>query len=34
VVHQPAKDAPASTALAPGVRAVPWRQFIDELNRR
>lgn len=34
VVHQPAKDAPASTALAPGVRAVPWRQFIDEANRR
>ena len=34
VVHQPAKDSPASTALAPGVRAVPWRQFIDELNRR
>jgi predicted AAA+ superfamily ATPase len=34
VVHQPAKGEPASTALAPGVRAVPWRPFIDELNRR
>ena len=34
VVHQPAKDEPASTALAPGVRALPWRPFIDELNRR
>lgn len=32
VVHQPTKAGPESTALAPGVRAVPWRQFIDELN--
>lgn len=34
VVHQPAKGEPSTTALAPGARALPWRQFVSELNVR
>jgi uncharacterized protein len=34
VVHQPAKSDLSGAVLAPNVRALPWRQFIDELNHR
>jgi hypothetical protein len=31
VVHRPARSAVGSTALAPGVRAVPWPGFTREM---
>jgi predicted AAA+ superfamily ATPase len=34
VVHQPAKSDLSGTVVAPEVRALPWRQFIAELNLR
>jgi hypothetical protein len=34
VVHQPAKNEAPMSALAPGVRAVSWRRFVDEFNVR
>lgn len=32
LVHQPPKFATPTTAVAPGVRALPWRTFIDTLG--
>ena len=33
VVHQPPRAGSASAALAPGVRALPWREFLQTLAR-
>ena len=33
VVHQPPRAGSASPALAPGVRALPWREFLETLAR-
>jgi len=33
VVHQPPRAGAMSDALAPGVRALPWRDFVDTLAR-
>ena len=30
VVHRPSRTGPASTAIAPGVRALPWPAFVNE----
>ena len=32
VVHQPPRAGSASAALAPGVRALPWREFLETLS--
>lgn len=32
VVHRPPRAGVASSALAPGVRAVSWREFVDRLS--
>lgn len=32
LVHQPPKFAAPTTAIAPGVRALPWRDFVDTLD--
>jgi len=32
LVHQPSKFAAPITAIAPGVRALPWRDFVDTLD--
>jgi uncharacterized protein len=34
VVHRPAANQPATTALAPGIEALPIDAFVRELNRR
>jgi predicted AAA+ superfamily ATPase len=34
VVHEPGPGGPTSTALAPGVQALPWREFLGSLHRR
>jgi predicted AAA+ superfamily ATPase len=31
IVHRPRRHAAASTALAPGVKAMPWREFASRL---
>jgi len=31
LVHRPARVEPASHAVAPGVRAMPWQEFVNGL---
>lgn len=31
IVHQQSERGPATQAIAPGVRAMPWREFIEQL---
>jgi hypothetical protein len=32
LVHRPARAEPASHAVAPGVRAMPWLEFVEGLD--
>jgi len=34
LVHQPAQSGHRISAVAPGVRALPWREFLEDLNTK